>query len=80
LGIARIKKIQIVAHQSIKEEITELLQRLALVHIINIKELLAEKDLQAYSEIFAQKDKDLEKSFQEVAYALELIRSYESKT
>lgn len=80
MGIARIKKVQILAHQSIKEDVVEILQRLALIHIINIKELLPEKEKQEYSGVFAERHKELEKDFQEVSYALELMRFYEAKT
>ncbi len=76
MAVTRMKKAYLVAHQSLKEELIEVLQEEGLLHIENLKENLAETELASLASEFTPQLDNLELLLSEIQFVLDIIEEF----
>ncbi len=79
MAVAKVEKVYLVAHDSVREALVEALQKKGLVHIVNLRKELSQTELEELIEEFEPDSKDADFMLSRVNFVLDFLNKFLEK-
>jgi len=79
MAVVKVKKVYLIAHDSIRETLVKSLQKNGLLHIANLKKELSETELKEVLKEFEPDSKEIDSMFSKVNFTLDFLADFAEK-